>query len=95
MTVGFTYEVPATEEIYFKVKALIGDEQPKGLISHVVTKTPGGLRHTEVWDSQEDWVRFDTERRGPALGQVLGELGITPEPPTVDRLEVVDTWVGA
>jgi hypothetical protein len=42
MTVGFTYEVPATEEIYFKVKALIGDEQPKGLISHVVWKSAGG-----------------------------------------------------
>ena len=95
MAVGFTYEVPGTVEIYDDVKALIGDEQPKGLISHVVTRTPGGLRHTEVWETEADWERFVDERLRPALGEVLGKLGITPEPPTYEPLELVDAWVGA
>ena len=95
MAHGFTYEVPGTVEIYEDVKALIGDEQPKGLISHVVTKTPTGLRHTEVWETEADWQRFVDERLQPALGEVLGKLGITPEPPAYEALDVVDAWVGA
>ncbi len=95
MAIGFTYEVPGTDEISFKVKGLIGDEQPKGFISHVVTRSPGGLRRTEVWETQEDWDRFRAERLGPALGRVLGELGIEAEVPPVEHLGLVDAWVGA
>jgi hypothetical protein len=97
MSYALLYDVPADEQMYRQVKAAIGDEQPKGLVVHVVVQTDGGLRHIGVWDSKEDWQRFHDERVEPAVHTVLTGLGFTelPPDPPVQELRLVDVWVGA
>lgn len=52
----------------------------------------GGLRHIAVWESKEQWKRFQAERVGPAVGKVLAGMGITEPPPrpVVTELDLVD-----
>ena len=97
MSHAFTYEVPASEQMYRQVKEAIGDEQPNGLIVHLVVRVDGGLRHTEVWESKDDWGRFHDERVAPALHHVLTAAGFTemPPDPPVEELALVDVWIGA
>ena len=91
------YDVPGTEDTYRRVKAAIGDEQPKGLVAHLVVGTDTGLRHIGVWDSREDWQRFHDERVQPAVHAVLTSAGFTqmPPDPPVQELRLVDLWIGA
>jgi hypothetical protein len=96
MTHAFSYEVPATEQMYRQVKQAIGDQEPEGLVVHLVVQVEGGLRHVEVWDSKEDWDRFHDERVEPALHQVLTAAGFAqmPPDPPVEELALVDVWLG-
>jgi hypothetical protein len=93
MAFGCFYDVPGDEEIYAKVKAEIGEDAPKGLILQVVSKAQaGGLRHLTVWESREQWERFQAERVGPAVGKVLAAMGITEAAPrpVITELDLVD-----
>jgi hypothetical protein len=97
MPFALLYDVPTTEEMYQQVKAAIGDEQPHGLVAHLVVHSDGGLRHIGVWESQQDWQRFHDERVEPAVHGVLTAAGFTqmPPDPPVQQLELVDVWIGA
>jgi hypothetical protein len=96
MPYAFQYDVPADEEFYRRVAAEIGDEQPKGVITHLVVKSDRGLRHIGVWDSKEDWERFHSERVGPALERVFAAVGVTHVPPLPpeQELDLVDALLG-
>jgi hypothetical protein len=59
-----------------------GKGAPGGLF-HWVTKTDGGLRITDVWDTRETFEKFAQEKIGP-LSQ---EVGVT-SPPDVTFFEV-------
>ena len=97
MTHAFSYEVPASEQMYREVKEAIGEEQPDGLVVHLVVRAEAGLRHIEVWDSKEDWDRFHDERVEPAVHQVLAAAGFTqmPPDPPIEELGLVDVWMGS
>jgi hypothetical protein len=97
MTYACSYEVPATEEMYREVRRLIGDDQPDGLVVHVVVRSDVGLRHLEVWDSEASWTRFHDDRVEPAVHEVLKAAGFTemPPDPRVERLDLVDVWLGS
>jgi hypothetical protein len=85
--------VPGDEHIYGKVKAEIGEEQPKGLLVQLVAKRDEGrLRHLNVWESREDWERFQEVRVAPAVAKVLAGIGITEPPPRppVQEMNLVD-----
>lgn len=73
MPYALQYDAPADEQFYRRVAAEIGDEQPKGLVAHLVVKRDGGLHHIEVWESKEDWERFRAERVEPALDSDAGD----------------------
>src|SRR5215208_3126464 len=93
MAYAFFYDVPGDERIYRQVNAEIGSEPAKGLVVQVVTKRPeGGLRHFTVWESPEDWNRFQEDRVTPAVATVLAGMGITDPPPkpAVQEMELVD-----
>jgi hypothetical protein len=93
MSYAFFYDVPGDEHIYGKVKAEIGQEQPKGLMVQLVAKRDeGGLRHFFVWDSKEDWERFQEERAEPAVAKVLAGIGVTEPPPRppMEEMHLVD-----
>jgi hypothetical protein len=94
---ALVYDVPADENMYRQVRAAIGDEQPKGLVAHLVVGVEGGLRHIGVWDSHEDWRRFRDERAQPAVRAVLAAAGLSemPPEPAVEELRLVDVWLGA
>ena len=97
MTYACSYEVPAPEGMYREVRRLIGDDTPAGLVAHVVMRSETGLRHLEVWDTEELWNRFHDDRVQPAVHQVLKAAGFTemPPDPAVEQLDVVDVWLGA
>lgn len=92
-----SYQVPADEQLYARVKAEVGDERPEGLVAHLVVKSDGGLRHTTVWESRAGWERFRDERLQPAVAKVLTAAGFAhlPPPPVVHELEVVDVITGS
>lgn len=91
-----SYEVPADEQLYARVKAEVGDDRPEGLLVRLVVKTDGGLRHTMVWESQADWERFRDARVRPAVARVLTAAGFAhlPPPPVEEEMEVVDVETG-
>jgi hypothetical protein len=97
MSYACLYDVPADESFYRRVRAEIGDEPPDGLIAHLVVKRDGGLRHIEVWESQEQWERFRHDRAEPALEKVFAAAGFAERPPrpAEEEIEVIDAWLGA
>ncbi len=92
-----SYEVPADEQMYRRVKSEIGDGPVPGMVLHLVVKSDHGLRHIGVWESLADWERFRNERVQPAVGTVLAASGLTERPPTPveQELQVVDVLTGA
>ena len=47
-----------------------------GCVFHWVTKTPDGIRVTDVWDRQEDFETFAKEKLGP----ITQEVGVQAQP---------------
>ena len=94
---AFSYDVPASEDMYRAVKAAIGDEAPAGLLAQLVVRTDGGLRHIGVWSSAADWQRFHDERVEPAVHAMLRGAGFTemPPDPPIATLDLVDVWLPA
>lgn len=96
MVYAISYEVPSNPEMYGRVQALIGADQPEGLLVQLVHQTPTGLRHVFVWDSEEQWKRFNDERVRPAVHSVLASVGFTqmPPDPAAEVLDVIDFQIG-
>lgn len=93
MAYAFFYDVPGDEHFYAQVKTEIGEEQPKGLIVQLVAKRQeGGLRHFNVWESEEDWDRFQEACVGPAVARVLSRIGLTESPPSpqIEEMDLID-----
>ncbi len=93
---AFTFDAPAGEEMYHRVKAGITDPQPQGLVVHLVVRSEHGLRHTDVWETREDWERYRDQQVRPAVERALLAAGIDPRtpPPESHDLELVDVVVG-
>ena len=47
-----------------------GGPGPVGALFHWVTKTPDGIRVTDVWESKEIFEKFSREEIGPITQQV-------------------------
>jgi hypothetical protein len=79
MAVAMMVDNPhGSQEIYERVRGLIGLERPAGGIFHLAGPSPsGGWRVIEVWESEEDAQRFFKERLLPAAEAV----GAAPPPP--------------
>lgn len=89
---AFSYEVPGNEVMYQRVKQEVG-AMPDGLIVHLVTRTPGGLRHTNVWRSQQEWESYRDETVRPAVTKMLEAQGITDAPqPREEEMPLVDLF---
>jgi hypothetical protein len=68
-----------SEELYERVRELIGLERPAGGMCHLAGPRPeGGWRVIDVFDSEDDAKRFVQERVLPAIEAVGAEL---PPPP--------------
>lgn len=97
MPYAMVYDVPADENVYRQITAALGDEKPEGLIVHVVLQAETGLRHIEVWNSDQDWRRFRDQRLEPAIHAVLTAAGFTHMPPSppVQEFKLIDVLTGA
>jgi hypothetical protein len=97
MTYAFVQDVPANEEMYHQIKAILGDTPPAGLIAHVACRHGDGLRYIDLWETEEAWETFRVSRVEPAVAQVLAGHGIVPDHSQVrvEALDVIDTWIGA
>ena len=51
--------------------------QPAGLIAHVLTEIPGGIRATDIWESEADFQTFAKEQLMPVAGAFAEERGIS------------------
>ena len=89
MAIGHITEVDGgTLEQYDQVsEKIIGDGPPAdGLICHFAgAKEGGGFRIFEVWESEEQFQRFQDERVAPAVAEVVGE---ETEPPRREVFEI-------
>jgi hypothetical protein len=96
MPFGFVQDVPVNEDTYRQIRAQLGDAPPPGLIAHVVIKHENGLRHVNVWETQQAWQTFHDEKLWPAVSSVLATLGIHPDPSqdaVRETVDVIDAWV--
>ncbi len=97
MPYGFIQDVPGNEEMYRQIKAKLDGELPKGLVCHVALRRDYGLRYIDVWETQDDWERFRDEQVEPAVGEVLGAMGIPHDHSLVtsEDIEIVDVWTAS
>ena len=96
MPYAFIQDVPADEPAYREIRALLGDEPPEGLITHVVVQQDSGLRYIDVWSSREHWESFRDAHVEPAVRAVLSQRGV-PQDHSLVRFEpitVLDVWSG-
>lgn len=95
MSYAFIQDVPANEEIYGKVRALLPNDPP-GLEAHIVIKRDGGLRYLDVWTDEASWVAFRDSHVEPAVDQVLASYGIPHDHSvvTTETIDVIDVWCG-
>jgi hypothetical protein len=96
MPYAFTYDVPANDEIYAKIRALLPAEPPSGMINHVVLRHGDGLRYLDVWEDEAAWQRFMETVGEPAVDQVLSSYGLPHDHSLVrlEEIEVIDVWQG-
>jgi hypothetical protein len=79
MAIAMVVDNPhGSEELYERIRELIGLERPAGGTCHLAGPRPeGGWRVIEVFDSEDDARRFIRERVLPAAEAV----GAEPPPP--------------
>ncbi len=95
MTFAFTQDVPIDATFYERIVAGLGDEPPKGLITHIAVERPeGGLRYIDVWESEEECDRFAEERLHPVVHGLLSEIFGDQLPAEPERvpLPVIHVW---
>jgi hypothetical protein len=90
MPISHYAELPQTgTDTYDKVneKVDFDGNPPSGLIFHTASpREDGGFRIFEVWESREDFDRFEEERLMPAVREVFGED--PGEPPVRELTEI-------
>ena len=74
-----------TREAYDAVDAKVGVEAdpPEGLIMHCAAEAGGTWQIVEVWESEDDALRFDSDRLGPAIADITGSSGPPPSSPAI------------
>ena len=79
MSVVLTQEMPgATRELVEQVTAELHLERglPTGLIAHTAIETGDGIRIIDIWESAEDYARFEHDQLGPAMALVAQRNGM-------------------
>jgi hypothetical protein len=78
VTYAYVQDVASSWEQYQGVAAALVDPPPDGLILHLAGPTDEGVRIIGVWESEEAWQRFRSERLDPAIAALGGPA--RPEP---------------
>lgn len=78
MAYAYVQDVASSWDQYTRVAGALVDPPPTGLIVHVAGPTDEGVRIIDVWESEEAWERFRSERLVPAIAALGGPS--RPEP---------------
>jgi hypothetical protein len=73
MTYGLVFDMAAPIESYDALHAEIGRRsggRAEGMLLHIGRETPGGFQVTEVWETKEQFDRFNAEVIGPSIAQL-------------------------
>ena len=96
MAVLLTLDIPIGRAHLEAVSTAMGvrDDPPDGLIAHVLPETSDGVHVVDIWESQEDFQKFNDERLLPTMQKVLSERGVPldgplPEPTVDEAYDVV------
>ena len=80
-----------TEEMAGTVDAGVGDEPISGLVAHVSGPSEVGWRIIDVWESEEDFHRFQAERLNPAVQSATQGLSAPQRPFESRTVQGVET----
>lgn len=69
-TWAFVSDVPISREQYDRLDKELGSDKPEGLIVHAAGESGSGVRIIDVWESKQQFERFQSERLGPAMRKV-------------------------
>ena len=75
MSYGFVQDVPLPIEAYTAMHAEIGRRaagRVEGMLFHVARATDRGFQIIEVWDSKEQFERYDAEIIRPVVAEMSG-----------------------
>jgi hypothetical protein len=75
MTWGLIMDVAAPAQVYDAVHARLLERtggRSDGLLVHLARATDTGFQVIEVWESRDDFERYQTELVGPLLAEVAG-----------------------
>jgi hypothetical protein len=75
MPYGFVQDIPLPTEAYLAMHAEIGRRaagRVEGLLFHVARATGRGFQIIEVWESKEQFQRYDAEIVQPVVAQMSG-----------------------
>ena len=73
---------------YERVRQVVGDESPEGLIYHAAGEQQDGRwQAVSIWESEAHYARFRDERILPAVAQVLGDDAVQAGPPPAESFE--------
>ena len=71
---GVVQEMPDVSEAEYKlVESHLGPDRPPGLVAHVAGPTPTGWRIVNVWEDEDDFRRFQSQRLLRAAGLAAQE----------------------
>ena len=73
MTYAFMQDIAASWHDYDRIMATSFDPIPSGLIAHLAGPTDEGIRIISLWESEQAWQAFESERLVPALAAQGGD----------------------
>ncbi|MGY1642037.1 hypothetical protein ACI782_13040 [Geodermatophilus sp. SYSU D00703] len=91
MTWGVVIDVPAPVEVYDAVHAEVVRRvggTAEGLLVHLARATPTGFQVVEVWDSREQYERYDREVVAPVVAELSAGGPPPPGEPASTEFEV-------
>jgi hypothetical protein len=79
MPFGVLQEMPGvSEDEYRTVEKHLGPDRPAGLLAHVAGPTEDGWRIINIWENEEAFRRFQSERLVRAAGLAAQDEGFDP-----------------
>lgn len=78
MAYACVQDIASSWTSYENVSSELLEPPPAGLIAHVAGPTDEGVRIIEIWDTEESWEWFRTERLALAIAKL--ENTARPEP---------------
>ena len=91
MTWGLITDVAAPAEVYDAMHARLMDltgGTADGLLVHVARATETGFQIVDVWESREQFERYQTELIGPLLAELTGGDAPPAEAPVATEFDV-------